>query len=90
MFELRKIYEAWGYSNELLKESDDLHDILITLLIDCREYYGIAGFDFPRYEILINEECLELDCGFDFNTLNTDEKVINYVKSWYKRTGNIG
>jgi len=69
----------------IMKKSEDITDILITLLIDCRQYYGVIGFDFPSYEISVGKELLSLDCGCSFSSLNTDERVVSYVKNWYSK-----
>lgn len=83
MIELRKIYSAWQYSEKSLKKSTSLGDILVTLLINCREYYGRVGMDFPSLTIHFNNNVLSLDCGLAFGNLDNDEEVIKYVTNWY-------
>lgn len=88
MIKLKEVHQAWGYSEKTLKESEDLHDILVTLLINCRQYYGIVGMDFPSLNIIVNDKELRLNCGMAFRRLDNDEKVIKYVTKWYKSVTN--
>ncbi len=84
MIELKKIDSAWAYSEETLGKSENIEEILEILLKNCREYYGVVGFDFPSFEIFFDGKKLNMDCGSYFRMYDNDKEVSSCVKSWYE------